>query len=67
MKSNPLYPSLSFDLAPDEIQALQHIKNGRRISAAQRTRLESLDLIKPQLNGWALTDIGAYRLTAQES
>jgi hypothetical protein len=64
VKAHPFYPSLAVDLTPIDLQALQQIDVGERISAALYTRLEALEMIEKGLSGWRLTEQGSYRLVA---
>jgi hypothetical protein len=64
VKAHPFYPSLAVDLTPIELQALQKIDAGERVSATLYARLEALEMIEKGLSGWRLTEQGSYRLVA---
>lgn len=63
MKTSPFYPGPPEDLTAQEIDALDAIKQGRKVAAAMRQRLESVELVEESLCGWALTPQGDWRLS----
>ena len=62
MKTSPFYPGPLEDLTAQEVEAMAAIKEGRKIVAAMRQRLELLDLAEESLHGWMLTPQGDWRL-----
>jgi hypothetical protein len=62
MKTSPFHPGPPEDLTAQEIDALEAIKQGRKVAAALRQRLESVELAEESLCGWALTPQGDWRL-----
>ena len=62
MKTSPFHPGPPEDLTAQEIDAMAAIKQGRKVAAAMRQRLESVELVEESLCGWALTPQGDWRL-----
>jgi hypothetical protein len=62
MKTSPFHPGPLEDLTAQEIEAMDAIKAGRKVTATMRQRLEILELAEESLCGWALTPQGDWRL-----
>ena len=62
MEKSPFHPGPLETLTQEALSDLHRIKKGESLTARQYLRLEIDDLIRPGLNGWMLTDVGAYRL-----
>jgi hypothetical protein len=52
------------DLTREELEALQHVKAGVRVSDGMYYRLELRELVEKGLHGWQLTKAGELRLAA---
>ena len=63
MKMSPFDAGPPEDLTAQEIDALAAIKEGRKVAAAMRLRLESVELVEESLCGWELTPQGDWRLS----
>lgn len=62
MKQSPFHPGPLEDLTMQEIEAMAAIKEGKRVAAAMRAKLELKDLAEESLCGWMLTPQGDWRL-----